>query len=355
MTVYEVLDMLACPNCYGSLSLNKNKLHCEDCQSNYPIRDGIPILLPEAASNKESSEQGKKYQKRYWDLETEAARYQTELTPMAAYKRVTERSLPIRMAKIAAGEIVLDAGCGSGRQLIDISQRNKIIGLDRSFTMLTRARKKANKENSFFVVGDVLSPPFKSGVFNCVISVRLIQHLDINEKINFFFNCHRMLLPNGRINVVTYKKSTLHWWYIKLGSSKIRHIINFPFKLLYVLFNIPAKLLGLSLPKRLSMPIYWHDPKISQFSSEHELTEQLIMAGFSDPWFREFQIGDVFFINRTGMEKLLMKTWEGLLIGYYDLCWKADARNISHPSIIYSYMMMKDKIFVSAVKKNSFE
>ncbi len=47
----ELLDILACPQCKGSLNFNekKDQFTCLTCKWIYPIRDGIPILLIEEA------------------------------------------------------------------------------------------------------------------------------------------------------------------------------------------------------------------------------------------------------------------------------------------------------------------
>lgn len=42
----ELLDFIACPSCKGELQASKEKLTCTNCNSVYPIREGIPILLP---------------------------------------------------------------------------------------------------------------------------------------------------------------------------------------------------------------------------------------------------------------------------------------------------------------------
>ena len=44
----ELFDILACPMCKADLKYGKNKasLICTKCKNNYPIKDGIPILLP---------------------------------------------------------------------------------------------------------------------------------------------------------------------------------------------------------------------------------------------------------------------------------------------------------------------
>ena len=46
-----LLDILACPNCKGSLIYHKsdNELICPTCRVAYPIRDGIPVMLTDEA------------------------------------------------------------------------------------------------------------------------------------------------------------------------------------------------------------------------------------------------------------------------------------------------------------------
>jgi len=47
----DLLDILVCPKCKGSLSLDeeKEKLICDKCKLAYPIKDDIPIMLIEEA------------------------------------------------------------------------------------------------------------------------------------------------------------------------------------------------------------------------------------------------------------------------------------------------------------------
>ena len=47
----ELLDILACPKCKGSIFLNEseNGLICRHCRLLYEIRDGIPIMLIDEA------------------------------------------------------------------------------------------------------------------------------------------------------------------------------------------------------------------------------------------------------------------------------------------------------------------
>lgn len=44
----ELFDILACPVCKADLEYTKDKngLSCVKCKNKYPIKDGIPVLLP---------------------------------------------------------------------------------------------------------------------------------------------------------------------------------------------------------------------------------------------------------------------------------------------------------------------
>ncbi len=44
----ELLQVLACPVCRGALSYTKDRkaLYCGKCRQVYPIKEGVPVLLP---------------------------------------------------------------------------------------------------------------------------------------------------------------------------------------------------------------------------------------------------------------------------------------------------------------------
>jgi uncharacterized protein YbaR (Trm112 family) len=52
MLTPELLDLIRCPVCKGTLDYSKAKqtLRCAACPLTYPIRDGIPVLLADQAS-----------------------------------------------------------------------------------------------------------------------------------------------------------------------------------------------------------------------------------------------------------------------------------------------------------------
>ena len=51
----KLLDILACPKCKGDLELTNEKdgLICNACRLQYPIKDGIPVMLIDEATKLE--------------------------------------------------------------------------------------------------------------------------------------------------------------------------------------------------------------------------------------------------------------------------------------------------------------
>lgn len=47
----QLLEILACPNCKGPVSLqeSQNQLVCSACQIAFPVRDDIPVMLIDEA------------------------------------------------------------------------------------------------------------------------------------------------------------------------------------------------------------------------------------------------------------------------------------------------------------------
>jgi uncharacterized protein YbaR (Trm112 family) len=44
----ELLNILVCPSCGSALRDKTTSLECTSCRRDYPVKEGIPSLLPEA-------------------------------------------------------------------------------------------------------------------------------------------------------------------------------------------------------------------------------------------------------------------------------------------------------------------
>lgn len=48
----KILEIIVCPQCRGDVKLENQALSCRKCLLDYPIRNGIPVLLIDAATKR---------------------------------------------------------------------------------------------------------------------------------------------------------------------------------------------------------------------------------------------------------------------------------------------------------------
>ncbi len=99
-------------------------------------------------------------------------------TPIGALVKKYESELILDFLKPAPGEMILDAGCGTGVFTRDIiSSGSKVIGLDISFPMLRRAREKSGGVRFHPIWGDLSTLPFREESFDKVVSVTALEFI----------------------------------------------------------------------------------------------------------------------------------------------------------------------------------
>jgi ubiquinone/menaquinone biosynthesis C-methylase UbiE len=100
--------------------------------------------------------------------------------------------------------IVLDAGCGDGtfdRIICNHHPALTLYGMDISRTAVGKAVSDHLPQRLSFAVGDVVSLPFKDGMFDCVILVEVIEHVfDVPQLLG---ELKRVLKDGGRLFITT--------------------------------------------------------------------------------------------------------------------------------------------------------
>src|SRR5215203_7533135 len=97
-------------------------------------------------------------------------------------------------------ERLLDAGTGTGallRELARQGQPRQAVGLDRSATMLARARPLL-PPGWELVRGDAERMPFDDASFDVVAAAYLLHILDANQRARVLGELHRVLKPSGQ-------------------------------------------------------------------------------------------------------------------------------------------------------------
>jgi ubiquinone/menaquinone biosynthesis C-methylase UbiE len=176
-------------------------------------------------------------------------------TPIGRLVREYEGRLLLDMALPEQGELILDAGCGTGIFTLDLlSAGSRVIGLELSLPMLRRAGLKAAAAPFQMVQGDMRRLPFADNSFDKTISVTAIEFLD--DAQGGIAELFRVTKPGGLV-VVAGLNSLSPWARRRIAAAKEGHPI---FE--HVRFRSPAEMADLApFPARIRTAVHFqkHD------------------------------------------------------------------------------------------------
>ncbi len=123
-------------------------------------------------------------------------------TPIGTLVKKYEGELILDLLRPLPGEIILDAGCGTGVFTVDfLSSGARVVGLDISSPMLNVAAQKAKAYPFQPVLADISTLPFKQEAFDKVVSVTALEFIqDAKEAVRELF---RVTKKRGSIVVAT--------------------------------------------------------------------------------------------------------------------------------------------------------
>ena len=222
-------EVLACPICKSDVELNGNVLICVngDCRCQFPIVDGIPVMLPQL--NRQH-----KYEKKYFDQEfISYEKYDLENWRISYLKRIFG-SLSVSSS---VTDCYLDIGVGgSGYTVIETARKgNKSVGLDVSIEGVKKARYFAQSElgekSSLcgFVVGLAENLPFKNEGFTNLSSIAVLEHVP-NDK-QAIAEIARVVKPTGKVFLLvpnSYQRiAPIFWLPYYFWDKKVGHLRHY--------------------------------------------------------------------------------------------------------------------------------
>jgi len=142
-------------------------------------------------------------------------------TPIGTLVKKYEEEIILDLLKPLPGEIILDAGCGTGVFTLDIlSLGVHIIGLDISLPMIMRAAQKAKGYSFQIVLADMSNLPFQKNYFGKVVSVTALEFIkDAEGAVKELFRVTR----KGGIIVVATLNSLSPWASRRRAEAKKGH------------------------------------------------------------------------------------------------------------------------------------
>lgn len=141
-------------------------------------------------------------------------RFYDPVTRLLGADRV--RSKLLDAAGVAAGEDVLDLGCGTGAVSLLLAQRQpgaRIVGLDPDAKALALAERKASRAGARveWQQGYAGRAPFPAQRFDHVVSSLVIHHLTAEDKRAAFRDVRRLLRPGGRFHLLDFGPPQRAW------------------------------------------------------------------------------------------------------------------------------------------------
>lgn len=199
------LTYLQCPECRGDLEVHEasvcgdrtdsEDLKCRSCGRRYPVEEEVPNLLLDGKQGDEKRmRSGFEFEWKHF-----FRREKPYLTQIAL-----EWVRPL-CPEDFAGRVVLDAGCGMGRNTRVFSSLGPkvIIGFDLHDGVKLAARLCRDQPNALFAKADLFRPPLRP-VFDVIVSIGVLHHTP--DPGAAFHSLAMLLKPGGRIAVFIYSQ-----------------------------------------------------------------------------------------------------------------------------------------------------
>jgi SAM-dependent methyltransferase len=172
-------------------------------------------------------------------------------SPIGKLVRECEGRLLLELAHPDQGDLILDAGCGTGIFTLDLlAAGSHVIGLELSLPMLQRAGERAGGTPFRMVQGDMRHLPFADGSFDKTVSVTAIEFL--KSARGGVAELFRVTKPGGLIVVASLNRLS-PWAERRRVAAKAGHSL---FE--HVRFRSPAEMAALApLPALIKTAVHF--------------------------------------------------------------------------------------------------
>lgn len=207
----EALQFLACPACREQLALEvgdwredgqhilEGQLACAGCNAQYPIVQGVPVLLPGDVGAAK--------------LRT-AARFAEEWTRWSDLRDYYAREFLDWIAPLTpadfSGQVVFEGGCGKGRHtaLVASYGAKAVVSIDLGESAFVAFAHTRHLPNAHVIIGDLMRPPVHPQ-FDLAFSVGVLHHLP--DPAAAFASLAAQVRDGGRVAFWVYGQEGNEW------------------------------------------------------------------------------------------------------------------------------------------------
>jgi SAM-dependent methyltransferase len=131
---------------------------------------------------------------------------------------------------LAVGSLIADIGCGNGKYLDYRARDCAVVACDTSAELLKIAREKPTGCLSFSL-GNMMALPYRTGLFDAVISVAVVHHISTRERrIAGVKELIRIVSPGGKICISVWGDEQVKktkWQLCNTDNSNTDYMIPF--------------------------------------------------------------------------------------------------------------------------------
>ncbi len=203
-------------------------LACAGCAARYPIRRGIPRLIP-GVTTAESTTTAARF----------AAEWQT-FDHMSDYQEAWFAAwvTPLGAADFA-GQLVLEGGCGKGRHTVVASDwgARHVVAMDLGDAVEVAFGHTRARTNAHVVQADLLHPPVKP-IFDVAFSIGVLHHLP--DPRAGFEAMRGRVRAGGKLAIWVYGRESNEWIVRYVNPLREHVTARMPAQLLYWLTLPPS-------------------------------------------------------------------------------------------------------------------
>jgi SAM-dependent methyltransferase len=186
----RLLEATQCPDCAGTLTLAGECARCAGCGRTFDARGGVLDLRPLETFEAQT---------KYLDPSLHADARHESIAPPLLGSRIRSDQLRSWL-RPAAGDRIVDLGCGSGRTLMwHAGSGAEMVGVDVSRFFAHEAIASLD-----LIVGDLRRLPLRSGTFTKAWSLDVLEHLTPGDLRAMLSEAHRVLRDDGSLFVYTH-------------------------------------------------------------------------------------------------------------------------------------------------------
>jgi SAM-dependent methyltransferase len=198
------LSYLVCPVCQSSLNLTEESyaangridsgsLECSGCSSRYLIERGVARFVPMENYASGFGLQWRKHARTQYDSQMGR--------PISATRLFAET----QWSRSMAGELILEAGSGSGRFTEVIASTGAmVVSFDYSVAVEANYASNGHRENVLIIQADIYQMPFRRAIFDRVCCLGVLQHTPDPQRA--FAALRPMVKPGGWLAIDVYRK-----------------------------------------------------------------------------------------------------------------------------------------------------